>query len=566
MVGRGTIHAALANALGGLLVGFAIGYVPVAMQYEQYVANCTRYTGQSACDALSEHSGCIWGPAVATLSASATAITADACNFKSRTGLAHSTSTAAFPNGTAVPCTLFNGDEGACAASPGCFYDNKATTCEHNAGWTAIQDGLFAAMLVIGSVVGAGSASFPLKRLGRKGTLVLVGSLTIIAVVGEGAGWAANSFALYVAGRFLCGLAMGIVCVASPMYCGEACEEQYKGVIGVTFQLYVCFGILIAGVVGVIISPQHDVTEDENLRLRLQALNAANILIGLGVILVGCVIRETGLTAVCADSVAQELYAIENGGLNQSPTKKSDYDLYNGPVDADDGVSGPTRVWTDEGAAHSAAGPTSLSFPVALFVAVLLAAALQMTGINAVMNYAPRLTSSAGLAPLTGNCIVAAWNFVSAVIAVPIARKAGPRQMFLTSAFFSSLACLLTALPMYPGILGDLSDSVRHPLILCGILFFVLAFECGTGPGFYVLAQAIFSDEKRDFGCSFANVWQYIFNVTVVFCYPIAVQGLSGGKSGNQEKGQGIALFFFGGLGMIVTAVLFKLLPDPRKM
>ncbi|KEG13045.1 putative hexose transporter [Trypanosoma grayi] len=66
-----------------------------------------------------------------------------------------------------------------------------------------------------------------------------------------------------------------------------------------------------------------------------------------------------------------------------------------------------------------------------LVMGVVTAGTLQLTGINAVMNYAPTIMSSLGMEALVGNFVVMFWNFVTSLVAIPLASFFTMRQLFL---------------------------------------------------------------------------------------------------------------------------------------
>jgi len=198
-----------------------------------------------------------------------------------------------------------------------------------------------------------------------------------------------------------------------------------------------------------------------------------------------------------------------------------------------------------------------------LMIAFFLSLAQQMTGINAIMNYAPNITANMNLKPLMGNFVVMIWNFITTLVAIPLASRFSMRQMFLTGTFVASLACLCTGIPVYPGVT---SDTTRSALAGTGIFIFILAFELGMGPCFYVLAQILFPSSFRPKGSSFTMVVQFCFNIIINLCFPIAVENLSGGPAGDQNKGMGIAFMFFGCCGLLSWIILVKWLqPFPEE-
>eukprot|EP00744_Colponema_vietnamica_P002221 GILI01003535.1.p1 GENE.GILI01003535.1~~GILI01003535.1.p1 ORF type:complete len:213 (-),score=41.71 GILI01003535.1:180-737(-) len=179
------------------------------------------------------------------------------------------------------------------------------------------------------------------------------------------------------------------------------------------------------------------------------------------------------------------------------------------------------------------------------------------------MNYAPTITKSMGLSALMGNFVVMLWNFVATLLSIPAASKFSMRQMFVTGTLIASCATFITGIPIYPGVYDNTTG--KHGLAGLGIFLFILAFEVGMGPAFFVLAQELFPSSFRPKGSSYTIAAQFVFNLIINVCFPIAVENLSGGPSGDQDKGLAIVFFFFGACGTVAFIILFKFLQPFRE-
>ncbi|KAF8290848.1 hexose transporter [Trypanosoma cruzi] len=95
-----------------------------------------------------------------------------------------------------------------------------------------------------------------------------------------------------------------------------------------------------------------------------------------------------------------------------------------------------------------------------------------------------------GMVPLVGNFVVMAWNFVTTLVSIPLARVLTMRQLFLGASLVASVSCLLLCgVPVYPGVADK---NVKNGVAITGIAVFIAAFEIGLGPCFFVLAQELF--------------------------------------------------------------------------
>lgn len=103
--------------------------------------------------------------------------------------------------------------------------------------------GVVTAAALYGTVLGSLLGGWPTDRFGRKATLIFVGGLYIISAIGCAFAWDAISF---VAARFIGGLGIGISTVAAPLYISEIAPPAYRGRLAGMFQFNIVFGILVA--------------------------------------------------------------------------------------------------------------------------------------------------------------------------------------------------------------------------------------------------------------------------------------------------------------------------------
>lgn len=94
-----------------------------------------------------------------------------------------------------------------------------------------------------GAILGALSCSFLADYLGRKRS-VFVGSL--ISVLGCALQAGAVNVAMVIAGRFIAGVAVGLLSAVVPMYCAELATSQDRGKLSGLLQFMLSWGFFIA--------------------------------------------------------------------------------------------------------------------------------------------------------------------------------------------------------------------------------------------------------------------------------------------------------------------------------
>jgi sugar porter (SP) family MFS transporter len=510
------IVAAAVNVGGGFMFGFSQGYIPVCMQYYTYVTNCTRYIGSGACDAID---GCSWagGPA--------------GCVFNDR---ASDTACNLLPNVT----------RDSCGAAASCFWDSDNAVCEHNAGWTALQQGLLATGMLFGAMIGSFAGGLIVTRLTRRMTIVIAGAICLSGCIVQIAAWQVDIYGVLLAARLLQGLGIGIGSVVSPLYCGEMAPTAWASTLGVLFQTAICGGIFVAAVLGVATSPKNDTVDDALLVTRFQIFNVVSCLTAVAYMSIGGVVCEPtpevteAIQALETESAQQTNRLLQADSVEAEVTEEKD--VLNDEVQADSDVDDSNRECAN--------------LVKQFLVGTAMAVALQLTGMNGIMNFAPKVTSRAGVDPLLGFLLIAIWNFLSAVGGVPIAKKFAPHKIFIVTTAVATAACFIAGVPLYPGVVPN--QTVQHVIVWIGLLLYVCMYEFGIGSQFYPIAQAIFPPKYRSIGCSFCLMAQFLLNCVINFGFPIAVQTLAGGVNGDQNEGQGKLFIIFGCIGVVTTAFL----------
>lgn len=403
---------------------------------------------------------------------------------------------------TACKQTYF--DEESCSGNHDCVWNYQDASCDNGHGYSALESGLYAGAMTLGGLIGAFLATWFCNLLGPKRTFLVLGAGSVVCSVLYHICAAWNVYWLLVITRVVVGVVVGIMSVAGPLYTVRNAAKAYQRSLGVLFQIALNLGITLAGVVGLALGLSiHYGGDDQILMGRLQILSAVCTFFALCVLLLGFVLSPHA-TYIDGEDAVEQIDQNEFG-------------------------------WVE------------MARP--LFLGVVISGTLQMTGINAISNYAPMMMKALHLDPFVGNLMCQALGFVTSTLAIPLVSYIPLRVMFLVGSFFTSIACLfLCGLPVYPGVA---SNNVSDGVGIFGYIVFLIAFAIGVAPPFYVLSQELFPVSFRPKGASFTMVVQSIFTLIINALYPTAVQNLSGGPSGNQKKGQALAAMFFGVCGII---------------
>jgi len=107
----------------------------------------------------------------------------------------------------------------------------------------AWSHGLAIAMALYGTVIGAMFGGVPADRYGRKKTLLAIGLLFFFSAMGTAVAQDVYTFMFF---RFIGGLSIGASSVVAPVYISEIAPPKYRGRMGISFQMNIVLGILVA--------------------------------------------------------------------------------------------------------------------------------------------------------------------------------------------------------------------------------------------------------------------------------------------------------------------------------
>ncbi|MFN5577308.1 MAG: MFS transporter, partial [Bacteroidota bacterium] len=103
--------------------------------------------------------------------------------------------------------------------------------------------GQMVGMALYGTILGAIFGGIPADKYGRRTTLFWVALLYLSSAIGSAFAWDIYSLMFF---RFIGGIGVGASSVAAPMYISEIAPSEKRGQLAALFQFNIVFGILIA--------------------------------------------------------------------------------------------------------------------------------------------------------------------------------------------------------------------------------------------------------------------------------------------------------------------------------
>ena len=387
-----------------------------------------------------------------------------------------------------------------------------------------VETEVAASALLLGCLLGAAGASLIGDRIGRRRSLLLSATLFALSTIGAAL---AQSILIFSIGRLIGGLAIGLASVLTPVYIAEVAPARSRGRLVSMNQLAIVIGILAAYVSNWALAALGD--SSWRWMLGVAAIPAVAFFCGLLFIpesprwLITHQQREKG------KRILTRIYGAEQAALELSSVEQASV--------------------AEEGTWRELLAP-SIRRP--LLIAIALAVAGQITGINTVLYYGSILISehfsgqTSGTA-LTANIIIGLTNFVGTLIALRCMDRWGRRTMLLVAS--AGMAVSLTFFVIALQIRG-----ISPLLVLACILSYVGFFAFAMGPIPWVVISEIFPNKIRGRAASMATSTLWTSTLIVTFTFLSLIHGI--GVSGT---------FMVYALLCIVSFVfILKMVPETR--
>jgi sugar porter (SP) family MFS transporter len=377
----------------------------------------------------------------------------------------------------------------------------------------AVKHGLTVSISLIGTIVGAVLAGRLADRYGRKSILYFVAILYLLSALGCAL---ASVWELFLLFRLFGGIAVGISSVVGPVYTSEIAPAKDRGKLTGTFQIMIVTGIFTAYLTNFLFMGE---TGSWRYMLGIMALPAALFILLLKYI------------------PESPRWLLQHRQIEKA---KISFRRLNQPFIQD----APMQL--------NSAGKINLfqkAYAKPIILAVLLAFFNQMTGINAILYYAPRIFEMAGFSAKLAYLqpiFIGGINLLFTLIGMSIIDRFGRKKLLLSGAVGMFLFLLLAAF----GLKGIHSD-----LLLYYILGFIASFALSQGAVIWVFLAEIFPNEVRAQGSSLGSTTHWLFAAIISWIFPIIVEGSTLG---------GYYVFLFYAVMVIISFVFVLFMPETK--
>ena len=383
--------------------------------------------------------------------------------------------------------------------------------------------GIAMASALYGTVVGSLLGGWPADHFGRKATLLWIGILYFVGAVGSAL---APNVVTFIAARVIGGLGIGISTVVAPMYISEIAPPKYRGRLAGMFQFNIVFGILIAFVSNALLAGV-----GENAWRWMLGVAAFPSLL-YAALCVGLPESPRWLLSRKGDREAglQVLQRIEPEASKAEIAAQADAIMASSSQEAES-----ENFWT-----------MRLRKPILL--AILIAFFNQMSGINAILYFAPRIFELTGLgakAALLQSIGIGVTNLVFTFIGLWLIDRLGRRTLLYIGSFGYITSLGLVAWAFFTNHYSIVPDC---------IFAFIAAHAVGQGAVIWVFISEIFPNRQRAEGQTLGSFTHWIFAALLTTFFPRMVTSFA----------PGYVFSFFAGMMVLQLVWVKTMVPETK--
>lgn len=386
-----------------------------------------------------------------------------------------------------------------------------------SAGWL----GFTVASSLIGTVIGSLIAGVPAQRYGRKKVLVTIALLYLLSSIGCAL---TPLWILFIVFRTIGGIAVGASSVVGPMYISEIAPAHQRGRLAGSFQLMIVTGIMVAFLTNFLLKN----TGDDSWRWMFGIMAVPSILFAL--LLRTIPESPRWLVLNNRDGEAQQVFA-KTGEADSISLIREEHEL--------------SKHGVQENLFNG-------KYNKPILYAVILAMFNQLSGINAILYYAPRIFEMAGFSSeqaFLQPVYIGAANLAFTLLAMTVIDKFGRKTLLLIGAAGMIVFLGLTANAFSnPASMGS--------SVLIYLIGFIAFFAFSQGAVIWVFISEIFPNSVRSQGGSLGSFTHWIMAAIISWTFPIIVE--------SSEKGGFYSFVFYSIMMLLSFLFIWRVMPETK--
>jgi SP family arabinose:H+ symporter-like MFS transporter len=356
-------------------------------------------------------------------------------------------------------------------------------------GLTPNALGITVASALVGTIIGALTASIPGDRLGRRDSLRFMAILYLVSAVGCAFAWDWNSLLFF---RFIGGLGIGGSSVLGPMYIAEIAPAKWRGRLVGFFQFNVVAGILVAYLSNYLLGLAHLGDAEWRWKLGVAAFPAAFFFLML------FTIPRSPRWLVQKNRVEEARQSLTVIGEENIETEIRDMIA----VREIERKQGEAKLFTR-------------SHRLPIFLAVSIGAFNQLSGINAILYYLNSIFEKAGFSKVSGDLqavAIGATNLLFTMLAMTLIDKAGRKTLLIIGSVGTSLALA--------GVAAIFLSNSHENLLVWLLVAYIAFFAFSQGAVIWVYISEVFPTNVRAKGQSLGSFTHWAVNAIMAYSFP----------------------------------------------
>nr|WP_120465351.1 sugar porter family MFS transporter [Paenibacillus aceti] len=390
------------------------------------------------------------------------------------------------------------------------------------------QVGWAVSSLIIGCIVGAMSSGVLSERFGRKKVLI---TAAILFIIGSAFSAVPVTFSQFIIARMIGGIGIGITSTLCPLYNAEIAPAKYRGRLVALNQLATVTGISLVYFVNLWITGLG--SEAWGISSAWRWMFAFGLIPGVLFLVLLFLVPESPRWLIKQGRAAESLPILvkihgETLAKQEVLEIKESFRVENGSI---------RQLF-------------SPALRLALIVGVGLAILQQVTGINAVLYYAPEIFKQTGAgtnAALIQTIFVGVINLLFTILAIWLIDKVG-RKMLLLVGSSAMLICLIVIGAAFQ------TGHTSGPWVLIFILIYVAAFAVSLGPVVWVVISEIFPNRIRGKATAIASMALWTADYVVSQTFPPMLV----------SAGPALTFWIFGLMALITVIFTWRAVPETK--
>lgn len=351
-------------------------------------------------------------------------------------------------------------------------------------------------VVLVGAMAGALMGGSIADRIGRRTTLLWGGAIFLAGSLLAPA--SPNVLTLIVA-RALLGVAVGFTSVTAPVYVSELAPPQSRGMLIGMYQFALTVGIVLADLAGYWLASQH----------------AWRLMFGLGAIPAALFV----LLLLILPESPRWLYAHDR--IAEAQSVLSNFTDEAGARLLIDDICSALQIKVEK--RWSALWSPAVRF--SLLIAVGFTVLQQITGINTIIYYGPRIFSLAGITSnknaIFATLLIAVTNMLATIIALVLVDRAGRKPLLYVGISGMTASLFLLAYSFHnPAALGAAPGVIAT---VC-LMVYITCFAFSMGPIAWILVSEVFPLQLRGRGVAAASIGSGAANFIVSITFLSLIQ------------------------------------------